>query len=497
MADGDAPDSPEISPDSPEISPDSPEISPTLRIEHDSQGEVEVPAAALWGAQTERARRNFPVSGETMPREVLVALAEIKRAAAWANAELGSLPESVAEAIALSAGEVIDGYHDDQFPVDVFQTGSGTSTNMNMNEVLAHLASEKAGRPISPNDEVNCGQSSNDTFPTAIQIALAASLTSRLLPALADLSATLVDKARALAPVIKAGRTHLMDAVPMTLGQEFGAFATQVNKASSRIAATLTDLLEVPLGGTAVGTGLNAHPDFAALTLSYLSRSTGLDLKEAPDHFEAQASRDGVVATSAAMRGLAVTLIKIANDLRLLGSGPAAGLAEITLPALQPGSSIMPGKVNPVIPEMVMQVGAAVIGHDATVAFAGASGNLQLNVMMPAMARATLESSRLLASAAGLLAEKCIAGLVADEARCRRYALSSSAIVTALNPLIGYEAAAELVKRAAASGQDLIELAVSSRLAGEGAIRAALDLERMAHPHRRPAHPTGVTSQVE
>jgi fumarate hydratase class II len=385
----------------------------------------------------------------------------------------------VADAIATAAAEVAEGKWDAEFPVDVFQTGSGTSSNMNMNEVLATLASERLGRLVHPNDEVNASQSSNDMFPSAIHVAATSEISTQLVPALAHLAEALREKSHQFADVVKAGRTHLMDATPVTLGQEMGGYAAAVEHGVERLAACLPRVGELPLGGTAVGTGLNAPPEFAPRVIARLAEELDLPLREARDHFEAQGSRDALVEASGAMRTIAVSLYKCATDLRWMGSGPRAGLAEIRIPDLQPGSSIMPGKVNPVIPEAVSQVVAQVIGNDACVAFAGAAGNFELNVMLPVMARNLLETVRLLANVARLFADRCIAGLEADAERCRTYALSSSAIVTALNPYIGYEKAAKVVKQALAEGKDLRTVVLENGLLSEAEVDRALDVEAM------------------
>ena len=378
----------------------------TFRIEHDSMGEVRVPAAAKWRAQTQRAVENFPVSGQRVERAHIEALARIKAAAAKVNAELGVLDGDLARAIAAAAAEVAEGRWDDHFPVDVFQTGSGTSSNMNANEVIATLASERLGRDVHPNDHVNASQSSNDVFPSSIHIAAASAVVGDLVPALEHLAGALEAKAAEFAEVVKSGRTHLMDATPVTLGQEFGGYAAQVRYGVERLRSSLPRLAELPLGGTAVGTGINTPPGFAARVIEELARATGLPLTEARDHFEAQGARDGIVETSGQLRTIAVGLTKIANDLRWMGSGPRTGLAEINLPDLQPGSSIMPGKVNPVIPEAVAMVAAQVVGNDTTVAWAGAAGNFELNVMLPVIAKNVLESVRLLANVSRLLADR-------------------------------------------------------------------------------------------
>ncbi len=451
----------------------------TERVEHDSMGEVRVPAAARWGAQTQRAVQNLSISGVRLDPELIGSLAAIKGAAARVNVALGVIPPDVGEALASAAAEIVGGLHLEHFPVDVFQTGSGTSSNMNMNEVLANLAGERLGRPIRPNDEPNASQSSNDVFPSAIHIAAAQGIAKRLMPALEHLAGALDERSAAFAEVVKAGRTHLMDATPVTLGQELGGYAAQLRTCAERLAAVLDHLGELPLGGTAVGTGLNALPSFAPAVISELARELGLALTESRDHFASAGGRDALVDTSGVLRTCAISMYKVANDLRLMGSGPHCGLAEIRLPELQPGSSIMPGKVNPVVPEAVCQVVAQVIGNDATVAFGGAAGTLELNVMAPVMARNLLESIRLLAGAATVLAERCVAGIEADVDRCRAFALSSPAIATALNPWIGYEAAAEVVKAAAAEGRSLREVVLERGLLTEAQVDRALDVLAM------------------
>jgi fumarate hydratase class II len=418
------------------------------RTEHDSMGEIQVPAEAKYRAQTQRAVENFPVSGQRLERAHIEALARIKAAAAKANAELGVLDGAMAQAIQDAAQEVANGEYDDHFPVDVFQTGSGTSSNMNTNEVLATLATERLGSPVHPNDHVNASQSSNDVFPSSIHIAATSAVVHDLVPALEHLAASLERKRDAWSEVVKSGRTHLMDATPVTLGQEFGGYAAQVRYGIERLHATLPRLAELPLGGTAVGTGINTPAGFSARVIEEVAASTGLPLTEARDHFEAQGARDALVEASGQLRTIAVGLNKICNDLRWMGSGPRAGLGEIQLPDLQPGSSIMPGKVNPVIPEATHMVCAQVIGNDATIAFAGSSGNFELNVMLPVMARNLLESIRLLANISRLLADRTVDGAVADEERCRELAESSPSIVTPLNKYIGYENAAKVAKQA-------------------------------------------------
>jgi fumarate hydratase class II len=431
---------------------------PAFRVEHDSMGEVRVPAQALWGAQTQRAVQNFPVSGLRIEHDLIAALGMIKAAAAEVNAKLGRLDDDMARAISDAAAEVAAGQHDDQFPVDVFQTGSGTSSNMNANEVIAAIAAKRLGRPVHPNDHVNASQSSNDVFPSAIGLAATRSASTRLLPALRQLADALDAKAAEFADVVKAGRTHLMDATPVTLGQEFGGYAAAISNGAQRVARALPVTGELPLGGTAVGTGINAPPGFAAQVVTQLAAELDLPLSEARDHFEAAGARDALVEASGVLRTVAVSIWKISNDLRWMASGPRAGLAEITLPDLQPGSSIMPGKVNPVICEAACQVVAQVIGNDAAVAFGGAAGNFELNVMLPVIARNLLESIRLLAAVSALLAERCVSGIGANTARLREYAESSTSIVTPLNRFIGYEAAAQVAKQALAENKTIREV---------------------------------------
>ena len=446
------------------------------RIEHDTMGDVRVPASARWGAQTQRAVENFPVSGVRLERSLIAALARIKGAAAVANAELGVVEPDVAAAIAAAAAEVAAGDHDDHFPVDVFQTGSGTSSNMNANEVIAQLAGERLGRSVHPNDEVNASQSSNDVFPSAIHVAAVEQVTVALLPSLEYLAAALHAKSRELAEVVKSGRTHLMDATPVTLGQELGGYAAQVTNAADAIRGTLSAVGELPLGGTAVGTGLNCPPGFAPAVVTRLAHELELPLSEASDHFAAHGARDALVTLSGSLRTLAVALVKIGNDLRWMASGPRTGLAEIRLPDLQPGSSIMPGKVNPVLVEAMTQVSAQVIGNDATVAFAGSQGNFELNVYLPVMARNVLESVRLLAGVTRLFADRCVAGIEADVDRCRAYAESSPSLGTSLNPYIGYDAASEVVKESIATGRSVREIVVDRGLLGDDEVDRALDV---------------------
>ncbi|MHB2022823.1 MAG: class II fumarate hydratase [Mycobacteriales bacterium] len=462
-------------------------MSEDFRVEHDSMGEVRVPRAAKWRAQTQRAIENFPVSGVGIDRALIHALAAIKGAAAEVNAELGVLDDDVAKAISQAAAQVAAGSWDAEFPLDVFQTGSGTSSNMNANEVIATLAEELLGAPVHPNDQVNASQSSNDTFPSAIHIAATAGIVEDLIPALQRLAEALAGKAEEFAAVVKSGRTHLMDATPVTLGQEFGGYAAAIRTGIERLEGGLPRIAELPLGGTAVGTGINAPAGFAAKVIERLVGSLGLPLSEARDHFEAQGARDALVEASGLLRVIAVSLYKIANDLRWMSSGPRAGLGEIRLPDLQPGSSIMPGKVNPVIPEATCQVVAQVIGNDAAVAFGGAAGNLELNVMLPVIGRNLLESIRLLANISRLLADRCVAGITADEARCRYYAESSPSIVTALNRYLGYEEAAKVAKVALAEGKTIREVVIERGHVQAGRISAAeldqaLDVLAMTRP---------------
>jgi fumarate hydratase class II len=440
------------------------------RIEHDTMGEVRVPAAALYRAQTQRAVENFPLSGITLERRHIEALARIKKAAALANAELGVVEQDIADAIVAAADEVAGGAHDEHFPVDIFQTGSGTSSNMNANEVIATLASERLGRDVHPNDHVNASQSSNDVFPTSVHVAAASALVGDLVPKLSALATSLENKSREFAKVYKSGRTHLMDATPVTLGQEFGGYAAAVRIGIERLEAALPRVAEVPLGGTAVGTGINTPPGFPQRVIALLAQDTGLPVTEARDHFEAQSARDALVEVSGVLRVIAVSLTKICNDVRWMGSGPNTGLAEIFLPDLQPGSSIMPGKVNPVVPEAVLMVCARIVGNDATVAWAGASGSFELNVQIPVMALGVLESMRLLANAAEILAVKTIDGIVANEERARHFAEASPSIVTPLNRVIGYENAAKIAKHAVKHGLTVREATVALGFVDRGEI---------------------------
>jgi fumarate hydratase class II len=448
-----------------------------FRIEHDTMGEVKVPKDALYSAQTQRAIENFPISGSTLEKAHISALAQIKKAAALANAKLGVLDQAIADAIAKSADEVIAGKHDGEFPVDIYQTGSGTSSNMNMNEVLATLASKHLGKAVHPNDHVNASQSSNDVFPTSVHLAVTSAIVSDLLPALDYLAGKLEAKAKSWAQVVKAGRTHLMDATPVTLGQEFGGYAAQIRYGIERIQATIPRVAEVPLGGTAVGTGINTPKGFPQEVIKLLAKATSLPITEARDHFEAQGARDALVEASGALRVLAVSLTKINNDLRWMGSGPNAGLGELAIPDLQPGSSIMPGKVNPVIPEAVLMVCARVIGNDQTVAWAGASGNFELNVAIPVMGNSLLESIRLLANSSRVLADKTIEGLEANKERALALAESSPAIVTPLNKVIGYEAAAKIAKHSVEKSITIREAVVDLGFVERGEISEA-DLDK-------------------
>jgi fumarate hydratase class II len=455
---------------------------PGTRVEQDSMGAMDVPADALWGASTERARRNFPVSGEGLPPRFLHALGLVKRCAAATNGELGVVPPALARAIEAAAREVETGLLDRHFVVDVFQTGSGTSTNMNANEVIARRAQQllPAGAPrVHPNDHVNASQSSNDVIPTTLHVAARQALHEDLLPALRALESAFGERARTVGDVVKLGRTHLMDATPVRLDQELRGWARQVALGATRIEAAQAALAELALGGTAVGTGINCPPDFAARTIDRLSAATGLAYREAADHFEAQGARDAAVEASGQLRTVAVSLFKIAGDLRLLASGPRGGLAELVLPALQPGSSIMPGKVNPVLCEVMTQVCAQVIGNDAAIAVGGLAGQLELNVFLPLLARNLLESIRLLANATRLFSERCVAGIAVDAARAGAHVERSLALVTALVPRLGYDAAAALAKEAFASGRSVREVAL------ERGVLPAAELEALLDPRRQ------------
>lgn len=461
-------------------------MSEDFRIEHDSMGDVRVPASALWRAQTQRAVENFPISGTPLEPRMIRALALVKQAAARANATLEVVSADRAAAIERAAGAVAAGEHLDQFPIDVFQTGSGTSSNMNMNEVLASLAAED-GVEVHPNDHVNASQSSNDTFPTAIHVAATLAVVEDLQPALETLRSALATKASEFAKLVKSGRTHLMDATPVMLGQEFGGYAATLALASERLATVLPRVRELPLGGTAVGTGINTPAGFAERAIATLGELTGQPFTEARNHFEAQGSRDSLVELSGVLRTIAVGLTKICNDLRWLASGPTTGLAEIALPDLQPGSSIMPGKVNPVLPEATLMVCAQVIGNDVAVTTAGAAGSFELNVMLPVIARNVLESTRLIATASQTLAERCIEGITADADRMRAYAESSPSIVTPLNKYIGYEEAARVVKEAMARRATIRETVLALGYVDRGDLTldqldAALDVESMTRP---------------
>jgi fumarate hydratase class II len=460
----------------------------STRIEKDSMGPMEVPSEALYGASTQRAVLNFPVSGRGFGREFIRALGLIKSSCAQANLELGRLSKERVDLIARAAQEVIDGQLDAHFPVDIYQTGSGTSTNMNANEVVANRCSQLAGKPIGskepvhPNDHVNMGQSSNDIIPTTIHVAVGVLLHQSLLPALGELHAALAQKSGEFWDVIKIGRTHLMDATPVRLGQEFRGYATQIEYARLRAGNALAAIEELPLGGTAVGTGLNSHPDFPGIVMRHLSQQTGIAFREARDHFEAQSAKDGLVQASGQLKTIAVSLFKIANDLRWLGSGPRCGIGEILLPETQPGSSIMPGKVNPVICESVMQVCARVIGNDATVTWAAANGNFELNVMMPVLADAILESVRLLTNVCKIFREKCILGIKANVARCNELVEYSMAMVTSLAPIIGYDKAAEIAKESAKTGKTVREICRERQILPDAELAKALDPIEMTKP---------------
>ncbi|HEY0260147.1 MAG TPA: class II fumarate hydratase [Lacisediminihabitans sp.] len=468
---------------------DSTEADQQYRIEHDTMGEVRVPISALYGAQTQRAVENFPISGSGLEAAQIVALARIKRAAAIVNSELGILDPSIADAIVLAADELIAGRHHDQFPVDTYQTGSGTSSNMNMNEVLATLATRFTASPVHPNDHVNASQSSNDVFPTSVHVAVTGALLGDLVPALDHLAAAFERKAVLWADVVKSGRTHLMDATPVTLGQEFAGYAAQIRHGIERVQSTIPRVAEVPLGGTAVGTGINTPAGFSQRVIAGLAADSGLPLTEARDHFEAQGARDGLVEASGALRVIAVSLTKICNDLRWMGSGPNTGLGELHIPDLQPGSSIMPGKVNPVIPEAVLMVAARVIGNDATIAWAGASGAFELNVAIPVMGTALLESIRLLSNSTVALADKAVDGLEANRERALALAESSPAIVTPLNRVIGYEAAAAVAKNAVNKAITIRESVIDLGFVDRGEVTleqldTALDVLSMTRPPR-------------
>jgi len=463
------------------------------RVERDSMGPVRVPRRAYYGAQTQRAIENFPVSGWRFGREFIHALGLVKFASARANGELGLFGKRIARAVERAAQEVMEGRWDDQFVVDIFQTGSGTSTNMNANEVIANRANEMLGgkkgayRPVHPNDHVNLGQSSNDVFPSAIHIASVTLIQQKLLPTLRDLHTTLKNKEREFHPILKIGRTHLQDATPVRLGQEFGGYARQVELGMHRIQKAMKSFLELPLGGTAVGTGINTHPLFAKKSIFVINRVTGLPFREALDHFEAQGARDASVEMSGTLKTVAVSLVKIANDIRWLGSGPRCGIGEIHLPETQPGSSIMPGKVNPVIPESLIQVCIQVIGHEAAIALAGLSGNFELNVMMPLIAHNLLQSLDLLANGVNNFSEKCIRGLKADRKRCEEMIEKSLALATALTPTIGYEEGARIAKKAYLHNKTIREVLEEERLFSKEELNRLFDPRRMIAPTFSPS----------
>jgi fumarate hydratase, class II len=455
-------------------------MMPDMRIEKDSLGEIEVPAGAYYGAQTERARRNFPVSGLTLPKRFIAAVAMIKGEAAMVNEELGTVPGDVARAIHQAAQEVIEGKHDGQFPLDIFQTGSATSTNMNANEVLANRAIEILGgaigsKKVHPNDHVNNGQSSNDVIPTAIHVSAYLAIAGELEPGLQRLAEALHRKAEEFDRVVKIGRTHLQDAVPVRLGQEFSGYAQQAKNALARLAAVKPRLAELPLGGTAVGTGLNAPPEFAPKVIARLAERTGCPFVPAPNRFEAMAGKDAAVETSGALKTIAASLTKIANDIRWLASGPRCGIGEISIPSLQPGSSIMPGKVNPVIPESVLMVAAQVVGNDAAITLAGMSGVFELNVMMPLIAYDLLQSIQILGNASRLLAERCVEGIEANRERCEELVERSLAMVTSLVPKIGYDTAAEIAKESMRTGKTVRELCRERNVLPDSELDEALD----------------------
>jgi fumarate hydratase, class II len=452
------------------------------RIETDSLGEVRVPKDALYGAQTQRAKENFPISGTRFPRRFIEAVGLVKAASARANKDLGLLDDPLAEAIAEAADRVAGGELDEQFVLDIFQTGSGTSTNMNANEVIAHVASEALGQTVHPNDHVNYGQSSNDVIPTAMHVAARVALERELLPALDRLHDALRQKADEFDDVLKSGRTHLMDATPVRLGQEFGGYATQVRKGAERVRRASEELAELALGGTAVGTGINRPPDFPEKAIAYLSEATGLDFREAEDHFEAQAAKDAYVSAAGALNALAAGLMKVANDIRHMASGPTSGLGEILLPATQPGSSIMPGKVNPVMSEALMMVCARVMGNAVTVTVGGQHGNFELNVMMPVMAHAMLESIGALAGACDAFRERAVEGIEANRERCRELLEKNPAIATALNASIGYDKAAKVAKRSASEGRSVRDVLREMDLVPEDRLDTVLDVRSMTEP---------------
>jgi len=460
----------------------------SYRIEDDSLGKVKLPAGAFWGPETQRAVDNFPVSGLRFPREFMRALGMIKFAAAEANQKLGLLPRQEGKAIEKAAREVMSGRWDNQFPVDIFQTGSGTSTHMNANEVIAFLAARFLGgkKKIHPNDQVNLCQSSNDVIPSCIHIAAAEGIRNRLLPALAELEGALRKKEREFDAVLKIGRTHLQDATPIRLGQEFSGYASMIRHGKKRVRNALPHLMELALGGTAVGTGINAHPRFAPLAIGRIRQLTGLPFREAENHFEAQGARDALLETSSALKTLSASLTKIANDIRWLASGPRGAIGEIRLPELQPGSSIMPGKINPVIPETLIQVCAQVIGNDAAITLSGLSGNFELNVMMPVMAHNLLQSISILANGVTLFTRKCVRGITADRERCREFVEKSPAMVTALSPKIGYAAAARIAREAFSSGKTVREVALKRAGISEGELAVLLDPWKMTGSPKKP-----------
>ena len=452
------------------------------RIEKDSLGEMKVPENALYGAQTQRAVENFPISGQLFGRRFIEALGLIKKSAAEVNAELGVLDEEIAEAVAMAAAEVAEGKWDDQFIVDIYQTGSGTSTNMNMNEVVAYRASELHGEQVHPNDHVNFGQSSNDVIPTAIHVSAKVSIEEELLPALEHLSTALTEKANIFDEIIKSGRTHLMDATPVRLGQEFSGYAAQVTKGIDRVRSASAELEELALGGTATGTGINTHPEFAKRVITRIADATGIAFREAEDHFEAQGAKDAAVSVSGALNTVATSLMKIADDIRWLGSGPTSGIQELRLPAIQPGSSIMPGKVNPVMSEAMMMVCARVMGNHTTITIAGSRGNFELNVMMPVLAQSLLESITLIANISRTFTDRCLVGIEANPERAQELLEKNPAIATALNPYIGYDQAALVAKDATDRGLSVREIVLAKGLLSEDKVNEALDVRGMTEP---------------
>jgi fumarate hydratase class II len=467
------------------------------RTEKDSLGEMQVPEDALYGAQTQRAVENFPISGQRFGRRFIEALGLIKQSAAETNAELGNLDEDIAAAVASAAAEVAAGKWDDQFVIDIYQTGSGTSSNMNVNEVVAYRASELRGDKVHPNDHVNFGQSSNDVIPTAIHISARVAIENELLPGLEHLRAALAAKAEAFDSVVKSGRTHLMDATPVRLGQEFGGYATQVAKGIERVRRASTELEELALGGTATGTGINTHEDFAAKAIARLAAATGIAFREADDHFEAQGAKDAAVNMSGALNTVATSLIKIADDVRWLGSGPTSGLHEISLPAIQPGSSIMPGKVNPVMSEAMMMVAARVMGNHTTITVAGSRGNFELNVMMPVLAQALLESITLLGNISREFADRCVEGIEANPARAKELLEKNPSIATALNPYIGYDEASVVAKEAAKRGVSVREIVLEKGLLPDDQVDDALDVRGMTEPGLPSRSPVALKSPTQ